>query len=498
MKKTGTEKYDYGIYNGLGVTYDYKDKERNVRNNVLYMLNRTLQMFDYEGLPETIPARELERLLQTNGFAGITEVKGELHAFYGGLGGEQGVYGRATTLVVSNVALKFNKTLTIDDDVVLMRNDDMQLGIVPILSKFSTLMNENEITIILNLMTKRVNNLISVADDNTAESAKLFLKKLEKGEIGYIFENKLFNSLKTSDFGKDSADISELIELQQYLKAGMYNEVGLNANPNMKKERMITSEIEVNSESLYPLVDNMLDSRREALEKINEKYDTDIKVEFNSSWNYRINQGEKMDKEAMAHNQELEQQQEQQGFGFDSYDMEEDFSTKEAIEHRDSLLGDDDVAEGDSEAIEIDTLDIDTHDEPEALSEDKAVEIDEEEQPAEAEEEQEGQRTEQANESDEKEETESDSDRNEELSTEEQAGNESKEPETEDTEEVDNDNDRHNSDDSVEELAEELEDVAEVIEDVAEELDDVEAVEETADDIDDDDDEVDPKDEETD
>lgn len=293
-----TNQYDWGIYNGIhGVPWDRKEKDRNTRNQVMYMLDRSLLMFEYHGLPDSIPAIELERLLQSNGFAGITEVQGELYAFYGGLGGEQDVYGRPTTMVISNPALNYNETLTIDEDVILMRNDSMMLGLIPTFAKYCSLLNENEITMALASISQRVNNLISVADDNTASSADKYLKQLEEGKLGYIFESKLFDSLQTNPMNSAGGSISDLIELQQYLKASMYNEIGLNANYNMKRERLNSAEVEMNSDNLYPLVDNMLEHRRIALEQINEKYGTEISVEFNSSWDYRINQGEDIDDE---------------------------------------------------------------------------------------------------------------------------------------------------------------------------------------------------------
>ncbi|MEB7866458.1 hypothetical protein NGC65_13600 [Staphylococcus xylosus] len=294
-----TNQYDWGIYNGIhGVPWDRKEKDRNTRNQVMYMLDRSLLMFEYHGLPDSIPAIELERLLQSNGFAGVTEVQGELYAFYGGLGGEQDVYGRPTTMVISNPALNYNETLTIDEDVILMRNDSMMLGLIPTFAKYCSLLNENEITMALASISQRVNNLISVADDNTASSADKYLKQLEEGKLGYIFESKLFDSLQTNPMNSaGGGSISDLIELQQYLKASMYNEIGLNANYNMKRERLNSAEVEMNSDNLYPLVDNMLEHRRIALEQINEKYGTEISVEFNSSWDYRINQGEDIDDE---------------------------------------------------------------------------------------------------------------------------------------------------------------------------------------------------------
>ena len=37
--------------------YDFRNKAENVDNFIRYMLARTLQMFEYTGLPETIPQK---------------------------------------------------------------------------------------------------------------------------------------------------------------------------------------------------------------------------------------------------------------------------------------------------------------------------------------------------------------------------------------------------------------------------------------------------------
>lgn len=268
--------------------YDFRDKKRNLDSFIRYMLVRTLQMFKYEGLPETLPAEELEKMLQVEGFAFVTEHEGNLYAFTGGLGGVQGIYGEPTEIVVSSPALSLNKTFKINDDGILISNDYMRIGLIPLISQYGTIINENTITMILSTINKRTNNMISVNDSNTAESARQYLKKLEDGELGFIMENRLYESLKAKTVVENSSTrLSDLIELQQYTKASLFNELGLNSNFNMKKERLITQEIEINSNSIYPLVDNMLECRQKAVDKINEKYGTSITVEFASSWKIR-------------------------------------------------------------------------------------------------------------------------------------------------------------------------------------------------------------------
>lgn len=267
--------------------YDFKDKETNIRNNILYMLNRSMMIFKYEGLPDTLPKSELEKMLQMNGYCFVTEVEGKLYGFTGGLGGEPDEYNRPTEIVITNPALKINKTFKLDDGV-LIKNDEMMIGLIPIYAKYCTILAENEITMILANVNRRINNIISVSDDNTAESARIYLKKIMDGEVGYIFENKLYNSLKSSPTTPQGrGSLQDLFEFHQYIKASMYNEIGLNANFNMKRARLVSDEVALNLDSLYPLVDNMLEQRKEGLEKIKEKFGIKITVDFASSWEYR-------------------------------------------------------------------------------------------------------------------------------------------------------------------------------------------------------------------
>lgn len=285
------DKYNYGL--GYTFNYDYKDKPRNVENLMKYMLNRSNIMFQYHNLPDSIPSREIELLLQTNGFGVFIEVEGKYYIVNGGLGGEPDVYNMPTEAVISIPALKLNKTYKINEDCIVIPNDSMYLGLLPMYAKYCTLMNENEMTMLLATVNKRIQHLLSANDDNTLESAKKFLEKVFDGELGVIGESKLFESLKVNTTSTTSqVSMKDLFEYEQYLKASMYNEIGLSANFNMKRERLSSSEVEANTDNLYPLVDDMLNSRRKGLEKVNEMFGLDIQVEFNSSWDYRLFNGE--------------------------------------------------------------------------------------------------------------------------------------------------------------------------------------------------------------
>ena len=269
-------------------SYNHLEKTRNIslENEITY--NKTMAMFKYHNLPNTIPCYELENLLQKNGFACVAQVEGSLYAFDGGLGGEPDVYYRPTICTVANPALKLTRDFEIDKDCVIVKNDSNMVGLSHTIAKYNTLLAENEITMLIALINSRMNIIFSGADSATKASAEQYLNMIVQGKLGVISDNAFLESLKIQIGSTNRNNVFEdLIRLNQYLKAGLNNAIGLNSNSAMKKERLITAEIDVNNTALYPLIDDMLECRRIAIEKINTMFETDISVELNSSWDYR-------------------------------------------------------------------------------------------------------------------------------------------------------------------------------------------------------------------
>lgn len=268
--------------------FNHLEKTKNIslENEITY--NKTMAMFKYHNLPDTIPGYELENLLQKNGFACVAQVEGSLYAFDGGLGGEPDVYYRPTICTVANPALKLTRDFEIDKDCVIMKNDSNMVGLSYTIAKYNTLLAENEITMLIALINSRMNIIFSGADSATKASAEQYLNMIVQGKLGVISDNAFLESLKIQIGSTNRNNVFEdLIRLNQYLKAGLNNAIGLNSNSAMKKERLITAEIDVNNTALYPLIDDMLECRRIAIEKINTMFETDISVELNSSWDYR-------------------------------------------------------------------------------------------------------------------------------------------------------------------------------------------------------------------
>ena len=260
------------------------DKHKLLKYFKNNQLNKSLTMFEWSNLPDTIPAVELEKMLQINGYAVIAEYQGKLYAFQAGFSG-QDPYNQPTKAIVNNPALKNNTTYTIGEDCIVIKNDDMKQGLNGIYEYYGQRLIENQITMLMTDYNLRMPFTISSSDDQTTQSAKMYLKKIIDGSLGVIGEQKLFKALSvTPTNSKQTATFADLYGYQQFIIAQLNNTIGLATNNNMKRERLTTNEIEVNKNASYPLVDNMLKNRQQAVDAINEMFNTDVSVEYSSIW----------------------------------------------------------------------------------------------------------------------------------------------------------------------------------------------------------------------
>lgn len=273
------------------------NKSEMLQSYILYYLARLQSMFIYDGLPDSIPQKWLEHYLMCNGNCIVTEVDGVLYAFTGGQCEVANAYYIPKGYVVANPWVKtdggtLSETYWIEStdqheaNACIIYNDTYSQGLIPMLTKYCSQLVENDITMNLADILARATIAISAADDNIKASAELWLKRLKDGELGIMSDNAFLDqdSLNIRDFKSVAQVLTDLIEYHQYIKASLYNELGLNSNYNMKRESINSNESQLNDDMLHPLIDDMLKERKEAVERINNMFGTSITVEFNSAW----------------------------------------------------------------------------------------------------------------------------------------------------------------------------------------------------------------------
>jgi len=274
-----------------------KNKEELIRSYIAYMLARTQRMVEYEDLPDTIPAREFELLLQISRFAIITKVDDKLFAFFGGLGGIPNTYYQPTKAYVSNPYLKYFDTLDIDQydqkekngECVIIWNDSLHYGLLPMFEKYASLIAECDISLRVGVVNARIPAFFKASNDTVKTSIEEMINHIEDGELFVVGDELEFGQnqsqlVESFNNGESAQMLKNVMEVRQYLLGNWLNEIGLNANYNMKREAINESEADLNEDALLPLVDDLLYNRKKGWDKVNELFGTKVKVKLSSSW----------------------------------------------------------------------------------------------------------------------------------------------------------------------------------------------------------------------
>lgn len=295
------------------------DKERLIQSYIDYMFIRTQRMFIYENLPETIPQRELEKILQLYRFCIIAKDKktAKIFCFYGGLGGQPNEYYQPTQAIVSNPYLRFFETLNLNDyinndkyDAVLIWNDSAHIGLLPMFDRNASLLAECDLSLRVGLVNARIPALLKANTTDIKTSMDKMLEDIEDGKLavieaddGGLFDGQDNKLTEAFNSGRNAGTLKEVTETKQYILGSWYNELGLNANFNMKREAINESEADLNEDALLPLPDDMLECRNIGWEQANKLFGTNVKVKLNTSWR-------KVKEDVLNEKQEQEQTEE--------------------------------------------------------------------------------------------------------------------------------------------------------------------------------------------
>lgn len=257
------------------------NKDIYIKNYVNYMLTKTNEIFIYKNLPSEIDIKRLEYFLQKNGFVFFT--KDNTFHFYNGSLFDFDVYDKPKQInaILENRSVK---TFDVENDGVLIANDFLYQGLENIFKKYGVMLNECEITLYLSSIMNRIQYIINANDDNTKKSADTFINKIYDGEFSIIGSNAFFDGVDVKGLSNNQNHTQQNIELTQYIRSMAFNEIGLNSNFNMKRERLNTTELTLNENAIKPFIENMYQCRLQAIEKINSMYGLNIELSMSSIW----------------------------------------------------------------------------------------------------------------------------------------------------------------------------------------------------------------------
>ena len=250
-----------------------------------------------EILPE-IPAHIIETWTQTAGWGALIRKAGKYHFVSGicaAFGGKFDEWYIPSTIIVTNAYSKdkIDGEYELGKDAVLLRNDTCMQGLLPIICPASEILTESAVTSVIGLQNLRIINIIRAANDTIKQAAERFLKLVRWGRSGIITgetqktwsgssDRPVIESLPIN--GVPPNYLNQIIEMTQYQKAALLTTLGIQSNPNFKRERLTDDEVQQNAAVTNPLIDNMKACRQTFCDEVQRVFGANISFELAGEW----------------------------------------------------------------------------------------------------------------------------------------------------------------------------------------------------------------------
>lgn len=259
--------------------------ESMVLNNLTYRqyLNRltelAISMFEWKNLPDTVDARYLElHLFETGCMVYFKdEVIGDL-CLDCIVNGRLDVYGNPLLRRAYSGYNNYQKLLKYNNSVIIWNN----------------YLHSNSI-LDVEMFARRLYNIDRIIDVNAnAQKTPVLLQGTEKQRLTLLNLYKEYDGNSPFIFGDKNLDLNSLKALSTnapyvcdklyQLKTQIWNEaltyLGISNINIQKKERLITDEVTRNQGGTIASRYSRLESRRQAVEKINDMFGTNIEVNY--------------------------------------------------------------------------------------------------------------------------------------------------------------------------------------------------------------------------
>ena len=268
--------------------YDVAD----VENGYNYWFNKLLcfclGMFEYEGLPDTIPSREIELNLLLTGHCIIFEKDGELYTQPTSVyANEKSVYYFPTKATYANPVLG-TQMLKIGDNAEIIYNDPLQDNIFYIpsdgglrtfIGRYARQLADIESTLNIYTVNMRLTSYPTASSDVVKNSLERFFDKIALGRRGIVSDNAIIEQFRNVDISRSNIKdgITDILLARDKVLEMFFRDIGVRMY-NPKKAQVNTEEIESNDQLLVISTKDMLKTRTSGFKTVNEHWGINIRV----------------------------------------------------------------------------------------------------------------------------------------------------------------------------------------------------------------------------
>lgn len=236
-------------------------------------------VFLYEGMPEIIDMAVIKnRVLKTGSVAFFNdEFLGVLALPYNIIG-KLDIYGNPVKIEVFSTANAYRRVLNSGEFVIMYDNLD-KISLMPIIIQYAERLALCDRTIDINISQQKTPRVWKVP-----QSQEKTFKDMVNNVDSYIEQILTYNDLGIESVESVLSPAPFVTDKIQTQKEKLYNEflrvIGVSSVNIQKKERLITDEIQASQGGSIVMRYNRYEPRLKAVNKINEKWGTDIQLKY--------------------------------------------------------------------------------------------------------------------------------------------------------------------------------------------------------------------------
>ena len=258
---------------------------RAFRNWQNILTERVINMFRWNGL--NFPQREIEILLILVGFCGFTKFtkSNELGAVYGSMSGVTNYPDIFTTFTYATPLESGMKK--IDKTLVVINNNELRMPSILIINNYAHLLAHADLSLQALLINCRSGGIVKANTQKQVDAINSWYNSLYNGKSVSVLDSDSLESFidtKSMDFLQTTSnqriDINEYYLIRENLLKSFYSDIGISGTRE-KKAHLLNDEIYTDINRVIFNVNDMLKERQEAVEKINNIFNTNISVDFN-------------------------------------------------------------------------------------------------------------------------------------------------------------------------------------------------------------------------
>lgn len=298
------------------------DVQLNFDTYFSILLNKTTNLFKWEGLPDTIDENFLMTQLILTGRVCFTKFNGKLYALNGNPGGEPNVYYKPQFFIIANPVLGSKQVRIRQKDgskeveglegiFVGLTNADYIRdggfgGLYRLIYQTAGLLSDNISSLNVSQINGRVAQLWVADNDNIARTAEEIIRDMYEGKPYRIITQEMVDKvtvLPAAQTGQSNT-LLNLIEAHRSILQDFYNELGIGYQGNSKRERVNTAEIGLMRGCLDISLSSMIKNLKDRVEEINKLFETSISVDINEEVFYEGSGNATLGEEELSLNKE--------------------------------------------------------------------------------------------------------------------------------------------------------------------------------------------------